>query len=206
MDFLQILHENIRIRHVQFARQQISGHANNAWASAHLIQFQSVYLRVLQKRKCVVVDGKKWEMLSDREKEGCKTILNKLPQKDLLTLTDTVTNRVVTPENTQGKVIHCLKTEEWTATACTNNLYKLWQYFCTTVIIIWCKCFFLFIGREPTMWPANNCLQIMVCSCVQLFLAANTILLMRKWNHAFLLLAITLAWKWQIASLPEDTS
>ena len=59
-----------------------------------------------------MVDGKKWEMLSDREKEGCKTILNKLPQKDLLTLTDTVTNRVVTPENTQGKVIHGLKTEE----------------------------------------------------------------------------------------------
>ena len=25
---------------------------------------------------------------------------------------------------------------------------------------------FFFIGREPTMWPANNCLQIMVCSCV----------------------------------------
>ena len=24
--------------------------------------------------------------------------------------------------------------------------------------------FFLFIGREPTTWPANNCLQIMVCS------------------------------------------
>lgn len=43
-------------------------------------------------------------MLSDREKEGCKTILNKLPQKDLLTLTDTVTNRVVTPENTQEAV------------------------------------------------------------------------------------------------------
>ena len=101
LDFLQILHENIRIRHVKFARQQISGHANDAWASLHLIQFP-VYLRVLQKRKCVVVDGKTWEMLSDREKEGCKTILNKLPQKDLLTLTDTVTNRVVTPENTQG--------------------------------------------------------------------------------------------------------
>ena len=49
-----------------------------------------------------MVDEKTWEMLSDREKEGCKTILNKLPQKDLLTLTDTVTNRVVTPENTQG--------------------------------------------------------------------------------------------------------
>ena len=41
---------------------------------------------------------------------------------------------------------------------------------------------------------------------IQLFLAANTILLMRKWNHAFLLLAIALAWKWQIASLPEDIS
>ena len=39
---------------------------------------------------------------------------------------------------------------------------------------------------------------------VQLFLAAKTILLMRKWNHAFLVLAIALAWKWQIASLPED--
>ena len=26
--------------------------------------------------------------------------------------------------------------------------------------------FFLSIGREPTMWPTNNCLQIMVCSCV----------------------------------------
>ena len=25
--------------------------------------------------------------------------------------------------------------------------------------------FFLFNGREPTTWPANNCLQIMVCSC-----------------------------------------
>ena len=24
-------------------------------------------------------------------------------------------------------------------------------------IIIRCKCFFLFIRRQPTMWPANNC-------------------------------------------------
>ena len=31
--------------------------------------------------------------------------------------------------------------------------------------IIQSKFFFLFIGREPTTWPANNCLQIMVCSC-----------------------------------------
>ena len=38
-------------------------------------------------------------------------------------------------------------------------------------------------------------------NAVQLCLAANNILLMRKWNHNFLLLAIALAWKWQIASL-----
>ena len=35
-----------------------------------------------------------------------------------------------------------------------------------TVIMIRCKFFFLFIDREPTTWPANNSLQIMVCSCV----------------------------------------
>ena len=34
-----------------------------------------------------------------------------------------------------------------------------------TLIIIRSKFFFLFIGQEPTTWPANNCLQIMVCSC-----------------------------------------
>ena len=32
-------------------------------------------------------------------------------------------------------------------------------------IIIRSKLFSLSIGREPTTWPANNCLQIMVCSC-----------------------------------------
>ena len=37
---------------------------------------------------------------------------------------------------------------------------------------------------------------------VQLCLAANNILLTRKWNHAILLHAIALAWKWQIASNP----
>ena len=36
---------------------------------------------------------------------------------------------------------------------------------------------------------------------VQLCLVANDILLMRKWNHAFLLLAMALVWKWQ---LPTD--
>ena len=39
------------------------------------------------------------------------------------------------------------------------------QYQSINIIIIRCKCFFLSIGRGPTTWPANNCLQIMVCSC-----------------------------------------
>ena len=65
--------------------------------------------------------------------------------------------------------------------------------------IIRCKFFFLFIGQKPTKWPANNCLQIVFCSCarnvVQQCLAANNILLMRKWNHAFLFLVIALVIK-----------
>ena len=35
----------------------------------------------------------------------------------------------------------------------------------TNIIVIRNKLVFLFIGREPTTWPTNNCLQIMVCSC-----------------------------------------
>ena len=35
---------------------------------------------------------------------------------------------------------------------------------------------------------------------VQLCLTANNVLLIRKWNHAFFLLAIALAWKWQFFS------
>ena len=33
--------------------------------------------------------------------------------------------------------------------------------------IIQCGFFFPLFGRESTTWPANNCLQIMVCSCVE---------------------------------------
>ena len=36
----------------------------------------------------------------------------------------------------------------------------------TISIIIRCVFSFLSIGRGSTTWPANNCLQIMVCSCV----------------------------------------
>ena len=35
-----------------------------------------------------------------------------------------------------------------------------------TNLIIRCVFFFLSTGREFTTWTANNCLQIMVCSCV----------------------------------------
>ena len=39
----------------------------------------------------------------------------------------------------------------------------------SNIIIIRCKCFFLFIGREPSTWPANNCLQVMVCAMSSIF-------------------------------------
>ena len=53
-------------------------------------------------------------------------------------------------------------------------MYKAWIYciiwlqtwWKTFEIIIQCVFFFLSIGRESITWPANNCLQIMVCSCV----------------------------------------
>ena len=35
-------------------------------------------------------------------------------------------------------------------------------------IIIWYSFFFPSIGQQPSTWPANNCLQIMICSCVVL--------------------------------------
>ena len=47
------------------------------------------------------------------------------------------------------------------------------------------KHFFIFIGRECTAWPANNCLQIIACSCVvpsKCVFVANDIPLMRNCN------------------------
>ena len=64
-------------------------------------------------------------------------------------------------------------------------------------ILIRCKLFFLFTGRQRITWPVNNYIQIMVSSCA---MSSNyNILVARKWNHAFLPLAIALAWKWQNA-------
>ena len=58
---------------------------------------------------------------------------------------------------------------------------------------------FLFIGRKPTTWPTNNCLQIMVCSWLQIIFCSCT-----NENTLFSFLPSLLRQKWQIASLPED--
>ena len=58
---------------------------------------------------------------------------------------------------------------------------------------------FLFIGRKPTTWAANNCLQIMVCSWLQIIFCSCT-----NENTLFSFLPSLLRQKWQIASLPED--
>ena len=58
---------------------------------------------------------------------------------------------------------------------------------------------FLFIGRKPTTWPANNCLQIMVCSWLQIIFCSCT-----NETALFSFLRSLLREKWQIASLPED--
>ena len=71
----------------------------------------------------------------------------------------------------------------------SENIFFKWS----NNIIIRCKCFFLFIGGEPTMWPANN--SLLMHNIIQLCLAANNILLMHKWNHTFHLLVITIVWK-----------
>ena len=73
-----------------------------------------------------------------------------------------------------------------------------------TEVIIQCKFFFLLLADSPPrdleILPTNN--GLLMRNDVQLCLAANNILLTRKWNHAILLHAIALAWKWQIASNP----
>ena len=75
-----------------------------------------------------------------------------------------------------------------------------------TEVIIQCKFFFLLLADSPPrdleILPTNN--GLLMRNDVQLCLAANNILLTRKWNHAILLHAIALAWKWQIASDPLE--
>ena len=59
---------------------------------------------------------------------------------------------------------------------------------------------FLFIGQEPTTWPANNCLQVMIYSCAMLSNCVSLQMMfcsLSRWNHSFLLPLIILTWKWQ---------
>ena len=67
--------------------------------------------------------------------------------------------------------------------------------------------FLPFIGREPTTWSTNNCLQIMVCSCV---MSPNFVCLQiifcscENETTPFSFLQSLLREKWQIASLPDN--
>ena len=72
----------------------------------------------------------------------------------------------------------------------------------SVINIWWCR------GGQP--WPCDLQMTaykkgLLMHDVVQLTcLAANDILLMQKWNHAFFLLVIAHAWKWQIAFLPKE--
>ena len=46
-----------------------------------------------------------------------------------------------------------------------DRIFPSWNWEISEIIIR-CVFFFLSIGRQSTTWPANNCPQIMVCSCV----------------------------------------
>ena len=45
-----------------------------------------------------------------------------------------------------------------------HDVGMAYRYIPSKLIIIRSKFFLLFIGQKPTTWPANNSLQIMVCS------------------------------------------
>ena len=92
--------------------------------------------------------------------------------------------RVQSPQDRFGTptwpLFYCFWTPTWQTWRRVKTLYNFpgeihwcqiplpWGYFLGGGLdnfIIWSKFFFLFIGQESTMWPANNCLQIMTCSC-----------------------------------------
>ena len=67
----------------------------------------------------------------------------------------------------------------------------------TIVFIIRCIFSFLYIGQEPTTWPANNCLQIMVCSCI----VPSKRVLLQITFYSCVVGTTFLKEKWQTASL-----
>ena len=89
--------------------------------------------------------------------------------------TETLATQATLPEetmtslNVQESLIGKLPIH-WTNLMSTPYLhtdsYILATVLHTNSFIIRCSFFFPSIGRQPTTWPANNCLQIMVCSCV----------------------------------------
>ena len=72
------------------------------------------------------------------------------------------------------------------------------QIFITIIIIIiWFMFFVIFLGWEPTTWPANNCLQMIVCSCV----VPSKRVLLQIIFCSCVIGTTFLREKWQIASL-----
>ena len=66
--------------------------------------------------------------------------------------------------------------------------------------------FLPFIGRKPTTWPANNCLQIMVCSCAMLSNYEQNIICSQTHVNETTLFSFVRSFlrkKRQIASLPK---
>lgn len=74
--------------------------------------------------------------LSDIERVGCLQILKLLPKGDLLSLCDTVTNKLIAPENDTGKVSVCdrLKLTRVLSSSITFIFsYPIWRDVCTLI-------------------------------------------------------------------------
>ena len=67
--------------------------------------------------------------------------------------------------NVRQKIGKTLNSNHTTTLTRANLQWLLQHFFFLILIIIRSNFFFLFIGQEPTTWLANNCIQIMICSC-----------------------------------------
>lgn len=73
--------------------------------------------------------------LSDTERVGCLQILKLLPKGDLLSLCDTVTNKLIAPENDTGKVsVRYRKLTRVLSSSVTFIFsYPIWRDVCTLI-------------------------------------------------------------------------
>lgn len=75
--------------------------------------------------------------LSDIERAGCLQILKLLPKGDLLSLCDTVTNKLIAPENETGKVSVCDRYRKLTRVLSSFVTfifsYSIWRGVCTLI-------------------------------------------------------------------------